>query len=430
MATHTEEQVHQHLYSAGLEEVVKDCPIFDDPAPIIDIDPDEEPNFELWRLIKRRAYDRLQGLHNTVRYGSFVGSKISLPIDSSRSMELDLLGTHEDGLFVLELKVDRSAERNAFSELFAYSNYIAGMFALSGHRDITNVLVANLDVKITRQAFLYDLLINDRNIIVYKPSFSTDEITSLALDLWLPSDDDFQHFTNDLLSHEAMACAVISFDDLEGWYDSEEEGGSLNEITRKHLTMLSGYAAQLMEAERLHGFCFIRKPWKEIPRYYRNSLFICALNPFRVAVSERANAITAQINPDKRSELFEMPEMAFDGRVIQIAQRALRDCLAHNSGGEVETPYWGSIVETSAEVVFTHNFGFRPTGMLREAYTSYLNERFEIEAAGGWGDDLSMLKINNVNNWLQAWEFMRMCGFARSETEADLREDDGGEEPW
>jgi hypothetical protein len=65
-------------------------------------------------------------------------------------MELDLLGQHEDGLFILELKVDRAAERNAFSELFAYSNYIAGLFVLSGHKDITNVLVAGLEVKITR----------------------------------------------------------------------------------------------------------------------------------------------------------------------------------------------------------------------------------------------------------------------------------------
>lgn len=419
MAEFTEEEVHTYLHSVGLETVVRDCPAFDDPISSPGIDPDEETDFELWSLIKQRAFDRLQALHNTVRYGSFVGSKVSLPIDSSRPMELDLLGTHEDGLFVLELKVDRSAERNAFSELFAYSNYIAGMFALSGHQDITNVLVANLDVKITRQAFLYDLLINDRNIIVYRPTFSGTSVESLQLDLWLPSDEDFEHFTNDLLSHEAMACAVISFEDLEGWYDSEEEGGSLNEVTVEHLTMLSGYAAQLMEAERLHGFCFIRKPWREIPRHYRNSLFVCALNPFKVAVPDRANALTAQIDPSRHAEFFETPEMAFDGRVIGIAQRAVRDCLTHTSRGEVETPYWGAIVGSFIEVVATHNFGFRPTGMLREAYTSYINQRFAIEAAGGWGDDLSVLKINHVNSWFQAWEFMRMCGFASSGSDTE-----------
>ena len=46
------------------------------------------------------------------------------------------------------------------------------MFALSGYQDITNVLVVNLDNKITKQAFLYDLLINERDIIVYRPELS------------------------------------------------------------------------------------------------------------------------------------------------------------------------------------------------------------------------------------------------------------------
>ena len=132
---------------------------------------------------------KLERLHRTIRYGTFIGTKIKLPTDNTRPMELDLIGTHEEGLFVLELKIERSAERNAFSELFAYSNYIAGMFALSGHRDVTNVLVANLDNKITKQAFLYDLLINERDIIVYRPSFPTDALESLQLDLYLPSGD-------------------------------------------------------------------------------------------------------------------------------------------------------------------------------------------------------------------------------------------------
>ncbi len=81
------------------------------------------------------------------------------------------------------------------------------------------------------------------------------------------------------------------------------------------------------------------------------------------------------------------------------------------------------IIASFTEVVFTHNFAFRATGMLREAYTDYLNVRFALAAAGGWGDDLSVLKINNVNNWLQAWEFMRMCGFGREEAGEDVEAD-------
>ncbi|RWR30198.1 hypothetical protein D2T29_12980 [Sinirhodobacter populi] len=434
MTAFTEDQVHTYIYRVGLEALVKDCPTFDapeeeaEPEQVLDLEGDEVP-FELWRIIKRRAFEKLQRLHNTIRYGEFIGSKIKLRTDSTRPMELDLLGTHEDGLFVLELKVDRSAERNAFSELFAYSNYLAGMFALSGHQDITNMLVANLDVKITRQAFLYDLLISERNIIVYQPIFVTSALDTLQLELWLPSDEDFQQFTNRLLSHNAMSCVVVSFHDLEGWYDSNEDGGSLNDWTRKHLSMLSGYAAQLMEAERLHGFCFIRKPWESIPRFYRNSLFIVALNPFHIVGQERAGAITEQIDVEHQSYFFEMPRLGFDGRLLRLAERSVKDSL--NIRGELETPTWSSIVTSPQEVVFSHNFAFRPTGMFREAYVDFLNQIYaRNDRDEDNHEDVSTLKINEVNNWLRAWQFMEACGFAGGEDD-DINvgdEDDPPEE--
>ncbi len=428
MAAFSEDDVHRYLHARGLEAVIIDRPEFDAPdaeaPPSTAEERADTAHFQLWQIVKARAMARLERLHRTIRYGTFVGTKIKLPTDNTRPMELDLIGIHEEGLFVLELKVERSAERNAFSELFAYSNYIAGMFALSGHQDITNVLVANLDNKITKQAFLYDLLINERDIIVYRPSFPDGNLESLQLDLYLPNDDDFRHLTNELLSHDAMACVVISFDDLDDWFDSAEEGGSLNDRTREHLSALSGYAAQLMEAERLHGFCFIRKPWNEIPLYYRNSLFVCALNPFRIAEPERTDTILSQLEESERASFLETPELVFDGRLIRLAQRAIKDCLTDNYSANVETPYWGAIITESLEVVFTHNFAFRPTGIMREAYVGYLNDLYAREAAGeGCGEDVSMLKINEINNWMGAWMFMERCGFKAGEA----LDDDGDE---
>lgn len=431
MSNFSENDVHDHLYATGLETVIVDCPEFDTPEgeSISAIDQrSDEYDFQLWRIIKARAFAKLERLHGTIRYGTFAGSKVNLPTDKTRPMELDLIGTHEDGLFILELKVERSAERNAFSELFAYSNYIAGIFAMSGHQDITNVLAANLDNKITKQAFLYDLLINERDIIVYTPSFPDGNLESLQLDLYLPSDDDFRHFTNELLSHDAMACVVISFDDLDGWFDSAEESGSLNGWTEDHLSALSGYAAQLMEAERLHGFCFIRKPWQEIPGSSRNSLFICALNPFRIAEPARTYALLSQLEESERASFLKTPELAFGGRLIRLARRAVKDCLTHDYRAEVETPHWSAIVVESGEVVFTHNFAFRPTGILREAYVDYLNDLYAREAAGdGWGEDVSTLKINEVNNWMRAWMFMEGCGFKAVEALDDQADDDSTE---
>ncbi|WP_316199167.1 hypothetical protein [Bradyrhizobium sp. SZCCHNS2002] len=415
----TEEDVHQHLYKQGLETLIVDAPGIDDVAePLADdaevshADDGEETEFRLWQVIKARALEKLTGLHRTIRYSEFIGSKIKLPTDKTTPMELDLLGQHEDGLFILELKVDRAAERNAFSELFAYSNYIAGLFTPSGHKDITNVLVARLENKITRQAFLYDLLIADRNIIVYTPDFPDGSIESMRLHLHIPTDDDFLSFTNQLLSHDAMSCVVASFNDLEDWFDSKEEDGILRDYTKKHLEALSNYTAQLMESEHLHGFCFIRKPWQEVPRFYRNSLFICAINPFRAAGMDGTNVISEQLEERFRTTFFEIPDAGFYGRLTAIAKRAIKDCLTHDYDCELELPLWSAIVVSPVEVAITHNFGFRPTGLLREAYVSRLNSSYAREAAGGYAEDLSILKINEINNWLRAWMFMEGCGFA------------------
>jgi hypothetical protein len=283
----SEDQVHQHLYQQSLEDLIANFPSTDNfsdneykamvPTPLENEEHYKEGDFELWKIVKEKALKKLQRLNDLIKYGNFIGSKIKLPINKTRPMELDLLGQHDEGLFILELKVDRSAERNAFSELLAYSNYIAEIFALSGHKDITNILVSNLDVKITRQAFLYDLIINDRNVIVYNPTFTDNTLESLRLQIHI-LDDDFRYFTNQHLSHNAMSCIVASFHDLDNWFDSKETNQHLQDRTIKHLEKLSSYTAQLMESEGLNGFCFIRKPWNEIESYYRNSLVICAIN--------------------------------------------------------------------------------------------------------------------------------------------------------
>lgn len=417
VAQFSEEVVHDYLFKTGLTALVDDTATFDDEAVN---NPDD---FQLWRIIKARALAKLERLHNSVRYGEFIGSKVKLPTDHTRPMELDFLGSHEDGLFILELKVDRAAERNAFSELFAYSNYVAGMFALSGHKDITNVLVSSMDVKITRQAYLYDLLIADRDVLVYSPVFATEALDSLRLRLHVPSDEEFQRFTNQLLSHDAMGCVVISIDDIPGWIE-KDTGGSLNDWTRKHLAGLSNYAAQLMEEERLHGFCFVRKHWSSIPWSDRSGLFICALNPFQLAQADRANAITNQIDEEHHSSLFEAPLYAFNGRLIRLAQRVVNDGLTHGSRGEVETPLWSAIVTSSTEVASSHNFAFRPTGMMREAYVSYLNGIYARNAAGtGSEEDVSKLKIEEISNWMRAWMFMEMCGFRAGEADDVYNED-------
>jgi hypothetical protein len=428
----SENKFHKFIYKVGLEAVITS----DFPAPVEDesaAQPDDEepafadePPFELWRVMRERAVTRLAALHDLVRYGEFIGSKIRLPTGKGKRkrMELDLLGTHEEGLFVLELKIDKTAERNAFSELFAYSNYIAEAAAASGRRDITNVLVAKLDNEITRHAFLYDLLITGRDIIVYKPVWG-DTVESLKLEPYLPDNADFRRFSNRLLSHDAMSCVVASFHDLEGWYDSKEESDGVNDYTKDHLSQVSTYAAQLMEAEGLHGFCVMRKPWEEhdFP-YYRNSLIICAINPFMILNehSASATAILEQLNEENQLAFFEVPMLGFVGRLIDIAKRAVGECLDHGKTANFECPLWSSMVTSVIEVGIKHLFGFRPTGILREAYSSHIRALYAAKA-GGQDIDLELLQGSEIFNWSRAWIFMEQCGFIVGAAQADDGDD-------
>lgn len=419
--TFSEEEVHQYIWATGIATLISRTDAFDgDSASGVTHDEYGEMNFELWRLIKHKALEKLKRLHLLMVEGDLIGSKVKLPTDGTHPMELDFLGRHDSGIFVLELKVDRSAERNAFSELLGYSNYISEMFALSGPKDITNVLITPLFAKISRHAFLYDLLISDRNIVLYQPTFETEEINSLKLDLYIPSDADFQHFSNELLSHDAMTCVVASFHDIEGWIDSKEHSGSLNSYTVDHLEAVSSYCAQLMESERLHGFCWTRKRWKEIPIFYENALIVCALNPFRIAHTSRSEPLLDQLDPAEVAPLREFAEFGFHDRLLSLAKRALVDTLTNDPTVELETPEWSAMTTSMMETVFTHNLGFRPTGMLRESYVASINSIFSYEAAGGSYCDNSVLKVKETFNWFKAWTFMERCGFQGDDEADDL----------
>jgi len=416
MAKISEENVHQHLYNQNLNKIIKEFPGLDcassDLVGGFDVEQPLVDAFELSKIIKARALEKLQRINRAIKNGVFIGSKIKLPTDNTTPMELDMLGRHSGGLFILELKVERSAERNAFSELFAYSNYLAEMFALSGHKDITNVLIARLENKITRQAFLYDLLILDRDIVVYQPSFPDEEVKNLCLDIYIPTDDDFSQFANDLISHDNISCVIASFHDEPGWFDSEEDGdGKLKYYTTDFLSGLATYAGQLMEKEHLHGFCFIRKPWKEKELPYRNSLFVCAINPFVSVHEARFNKISEQLEENYKDIFQSAPMLGFRRRLINIADRAIKDCLCYGQRFEFEPEQpWSAILSSASDVVQTHNFGFRITGILREAYVGYLNWIYELDAHGVEVEDLSGVKVEVIQNWYQAWSFM----FSRS----------------
>ncbi len=424
MTKFNEDDVHKYLYKIGLESVIDAADLDLEkalPKATEDLDEEDIPEFELWMLLKRKAIEKLRKLHELANYGTFIGSNVDLPLDSTKPMSLDLIGTHEDGLFILELKVAKAAERNAFTELFAYSNYISGLFPGAGSKDILNILVAPIAAKITKQAYLYDLLISDRNIILYQPNFPTDVVESLRLSLYIPEDSEFQNFANHLLSHDAMSCVVASFPDILGWisYD-ENDPKTLPDYTRRALQKITSYTAQLLEKDGLHGFCFLRKRWHEIQMALvgeaRCELIICAINPFRFSNPEKIDPILQQIDEKHRSSFLDFPALGFDGRLSNIARQTINESIETDFSLELEFPFWGGIVNEMVETVFSDNIGFRPTGMFREAYVEHLMAIHRYNQRNpDCTIDVERLQIDDITNWFRAWQFMEACGFVDGE---------------
>lgn len=424
MANFNEADVQKHLEAVGLETVIVDAePLLDAALPITgnELDEYDEPEFELWKLLKRKAVEKLRCNHRLAISGQFLGSAINFPIDKTRHMFVDLLGAHEDGLFVLELKIDKPAERNAFTELLGYSNYIAGLFPGIGGRDILNILVTPMDAKIARQAYLYDLLISDRSVILYRPDFPAGTAESLRLDLYIPQDEEFQHFANRMLSHQAMSCVVASFEDIPGWIEYDvADPDTLPTYTCEALKKITAYTAQIMEHEGLHGFCYVRKRWHSIQvRAFgqaRTDLIICAINPFRLIDEERINLVTDQLLEDDRAVFTDAPLNGFIGRLLRLAKNSLAECVDAEHPVWLETPYWGAMVTDMIETVFADHLGFRPTGMFREAYVEQLAATRRYNATfPALAVDVERLQVDDIGNWLRAWQFMEACGFVAGE---------------
>ena len=111
----SEDEIHTWIHKTGMETLVSDCPEVD--LENNSYNADEE--FELWRLIKQKAFSKLSRIHNTVRYGEFIAPKLKLPTDKATPMELNLLGTHEDARSPLQCSLPEAAFRAPLSILRA-----------------------------------------------------------------------------------------------------------------------------------------------------------------------------------------------------------------------------------------------------------------------------------------------------------------------
>ena len=95
-------------------------------------------------LIKNRINSKLSNLHSKLYGLEFIGCEVPLEQNSNSTIRADFLAIFCDdtGLAVIELKKSEQTERQAFTELLAYSNHMTTLFPSMTKNDSVYILIS------------------------------------------------------------------------------------------------------------------------------------------------------------------------------------------------------------------------------------------------------------------------------------------------
>jgi len=346
---------------------------------------------------------KLKEYHEKIKYLELIGIEVGLEKKGDSTIRADFLGAKDGapGLAIIELKKSSQTEREAFTELLAYSSHLNSLFPTSCIDDNILILIAPFKVRTVREAYLQTLIFDRKKIIALTPELiDENDISSLKLKPFIPNFDDFARVTN-------VAFAKRNFDvEVTVWYDTPEfwnvpqVNKNPTEEVNKNMNRVSSFCAQLMEAKKIHGFTYTQQSWPELNFPLPNSLVVVGFNPFKIANDTKYKSENPNINfndiPEindsigysladfipglnKNAELIHTQENYFYwqnilwGSHLALLGREVLNLMNLNScnisvykeGGGMT---WEQYEVNSVENIFCHNFDVKSTGVIRELY--------------------------------------------------------------
>jgi len=116
-------------------------------------------HFLLQRKVERAINEILDQLEELV----LTAKELRLDKAGPYPTRVDLFGCSEStGITIVELKKSRQTERQAFTELLAYANHFCSIFPGVNETAITSVLVAPMETRTVKDAYVQELLLNKK----------------------------------------------------------------------------------------------------------------------------------------------------------------------------------------------------------------------------------------------------------------------------
>ena len=288
--------------------------------------------------------------------------ELRLTRESDSTTRIDLVGNSEStGLTIIELKKSKQTERQAFSELLAYSNHFCTVFPGLKESSLTSILVAPMETRTTRDAYAQELVSNNKCILALIPKYENGKA---ELSVYYPDASYYKWFENSLLDDRSIITVALAFQEIKGWIDLESGQDGVPAHSVKALNTLTSSISNLLEANGYHSMCYSTQPWGEIASGlnfpFPNVIYVAAVNPFssfRTAITEEGisgnslagriaevQAVHDQLSESEREFWIETIEGNFHNRLIRLVRKEFEKLLKNKDNEkirfEISLPDW------------------------------------------------------------------------------------------
>lgn len=345
-------------------------------------------------IIKQRVYNRIKELNKGIQNLSFIGCEVPLNKKGESTIRVDFLAKipGSTGLSIIELKINKSAERQAYTELLAYANHLETIFPTMSIEDVTLILIAPMEERIVREATILSLIKDDKPVVAFVPTFQGDDLSTLKLTPWVPNGDDISALTEAVFKPSNFDVFKMTWDSLPEW-NAEEPGSNPEIFMKERMNKVASYAAQLMENKKINGFVYTAQYWPEI-QLQPNQIIIGGLNPYKVSVENYLKSeekvksseiqgiadyipglVNTEFDVDKSSDLLEELVMTWCNVIQEITSLTVNAMISNSEGISVLKDHgtfdWDHYKEISTEDLSSFHYNFYLTGNLRELFIDY-----------------------------------------------------------
>jgi hypothetical protein len=392
-------------------------------------------------LLQQRSEKKINEALDNLEDMILGACELRLARDSDSTTRIDLVGNSEStGLTIIELKKSKQTERQAFSELLAYSNHFCTIFPGLKESSLTSILVAPMETRTTRDAYTQELVSNNKCILALVPKYETGKA---ELSVYYPDAAYYKWFENNLLDDRSIITVALAFQEIKGWIDLETGQQGMPKHTAKALNTLTSSISNTLEANGYHSMCYSTQPWGEIASGlnlpYPNVIYVAAINPFssfRTAITEErisgssqagriaeVQAIHDQLSESEREFWIETVEGNFHSRLIRLVSNEFEKLLKNKENKkvrfEISLPDWYGLKTSVIDSVTVNHGDIYLTGLLREIHSEYMEYIYkpEVDYALYYSDDIPKYFYRSLRTFLPIWEILSGLGFGEEERE-------------